>query len=119
MARKVVVTIVDDVDPEAVADETVVFSLDGTDYEIDLSADNAARLRDDLAVWVAHARRTSGRTTAPKAKSKTASAAVRTRVDPQQTAAIRDWARRNGHQVSARGRIAADVVELYNTAHAS
>jgi len=31
--------------------------------------------------------------------------------------AIRDWARRNGHQVSDRGRIAASVVDAFEAAH--
>lgn len=124
MARKVTVTVVDDVDSESEADETVEFSLDGVGYEIDLTADNAARLRDGMSMWVAHARRAPGasgrRAGAPKQKTKTSPAArVRTGIDREQTAAIRDWARRNGHRVSARGRIATAVVELYNTAHAS
>jgi len=33
------------------------------------------------------------------------------------TATIRAWARRNGHPVSARGRIPADVRDAYNAAH--
>ncbi|WP_280377176.1 Lsr2 family DNA-binding protein, partial [Nocardia wallacei] len=36
--------------------------------------------------------------------------------DREQTAAIRDWARRNGYNVSSRGRIQADVVAAYNKA---
>ena len=31
---------------------------------------------------------------------------------------IREWARRNGHKVSARGRISADITEAYNKAAA-
>ncbi|WP_252920646.1 Lsr2 dimerization domain-containing protein, partial [Mycolicibacterium smegmatis] len=37
MAKKVTVTLVDDFDGEATADETVEFGLDGVTYEIDLS----------------------------------------------------------------------------------
>ncbi|GAA4475307.1 Lsr2 family protein [Rhodococcus olei] len=120
MARKVTVRVVDDVDSESEADQTVEFSLDGTGYEIDLTSHNAARLRDDLAVWVAHARRTPGRgTTAPTSKPAPTAARARTVIDRNQAAAIRDWARRHGHPVSARGRIAAGIVELYNSAHTS
>ena len=48
MAKKVTVTLVDDFDGEAAADETVEFALDGVSYEIDLSAKNATKLRNDL-----------------------------------------------------------------------
>ncbi len=33
------------------------------------------------------------------------------------TAAIRDWARTNGHPVSPRGRLSADIVDAFNAAH--
>jgi hypothetical protein len=55
MAQKVQVVLVDDLD-NGPADETVTFSLDGVSYEIDLSHDNAAKLRDVLATYVGHAR---------------------------------------------------------------
>ena len=52
MAKKVTVTLVDDFDGEGAADETVEFGLDGVTYEIDLSAKNATKLRNDLKQWV-------------------------------------------------------------------
>ena len=66
MAQKIVVTRVDDVDGEP-ADETVRFSLDGVDYEIDLSADNASDLRNGLAGYVSAGRRVGGRNIAVRA----------------------------------------------------
>ncbi|MFE3281001.1 histone-like nucleoid-structuring protein Lsr2 [Nocardia sp. NPDC059239] len=42
-------TVVDDVDTESEADETVEFSVDGTGYETNLTAGNSARLRENLA----------------------------------------------------------------------
>lgn len=33
------------------------------------------------------------------------------------TAAVREWAIENGHEVNARGRIAADVIAAYSQAH--
>lgn len=110
MAKKVTVTLVDDFDDSKTADETVEFGVDGVTYEIDLSSKNADKLRDDVAKWAEHARRVGGR---KRAKGITTKASV----DREQTAAIRDWARRNGHQVSSRGRIAAGVVDAYNEAH--
>src|SRR4051812_41204704 len=48
MAQRVEVVLIDDVDGGEAA-ETVAFALDGANYEIDLSEENAAKLRDGLA----------------------------------------------------------------------
>lgn len=119
MAKKVTVTLIDDVDGEAVADETVEFGLDGVSYEIDLSEDNAELLREQFQSWIDSARRVSGRRRVkPAAATATATATkARVPVDREQSAAIREWARRNGHKVSARGRISAEVIEAYNKAN--
>ncbi|MBC3760436.1 histone-like nucleoid-structuring protein Lsr2 [Quadrisphaera oryzae] len=111
MAQTLQVVLVDDLDGGP-ADQTVTFSLDGTDYEIDLSAENAARLRDDLAVWVGHARRT---TTVRRARSGAAPGAGAA-ADGVDVAAVRAWARENGHTVNERGRVPAAVVEAYRAA---
>lgn len=108
MAQTLQVVLVDDLDGGP-ADQTVTFSLDGTDYEIDLSAQNAARLRDDLAVWVGHARRTTAGRRARTAPSPGAG-------DGVDVAAVRAWARENGHTVNERGRVPAAVVEAYRAA---
>lgn len=106
MAKKVTVTLVDDVDDTRYADETVEFAIDGVTYEIDLSRGNAQRLRSQLSTWVEHARQVDSE---PRAAT--------VHHDPGTAAAIRDWARRNGIGVSSRGRVASDVVDLYNAAH--
>ncbi|MFG1798286.1 Lsr2 family protein [Nocardia sp. NPDC049149] len=111
MARQVVVTLIDDYDGKSSAEETVIFGLDGVSYEIDLSVINASTLRGIFEHWTPHARKV-GR--APRGKSSKARQAT-TRED---SAAIRDWATKNGHKVSARGRISADVTEAYNKANA-
>ena len=59
MAQRVRVDLVDDVDGSP-AEESVNFALDGVNYVIDLSAENASKLRDALSLWVDHARRTGG-----------------------------------------------------------
>src|SRR3954447_4127167 len=56
MAQQVNVKFVDDLDGSDAAG-TVSFGLDGRSYEIDLSDDNAARLRDSLAAFIAAARK--------------------------------------------------------------
>ena len=59
VARITRVTLVDDLDGGE-ASETVYFSFEGRHYEIDLTAQNAAKLRDSLAPFVAAARRRDG-----------------------------------------------------------
>ncbi|HKN99799.1 MAG TPA: Lsr2 family protein [Pseudonocardiaceae bacterium] len=71
MASRTVVELFDDLDGGR-ADETVTFSLDGVDYEIDLSKANAAALRDVFAQYVEHAHRApvrAKRKSARKAKT--------------------------------------------------
>jgi Lsr2 len=115
MARKVQVILSDDLDENLPADETVSFALDGTSYEIDLAEKNAKEMREAFSRYVSAARkvgRSSGR-----ASGGGRSRATGGRMDREQAGAIREWARRNGHQVSDRGRIPASVVEAYESAH--
>ena len=119
MAQQVNVKFVDDLDGSDAAG-TVAFALDGRAYEIDLSEDNAARLRDSLASFVAAGRKSGGAGAAAgrRAPKMTASSGRRPQpLDREQTAAIRAWARQNGHQVSDRGRISKTVVDAFQAAH--
>ncbi|MBS4103001.1 histone-like nucleoid-structuring protein Lsr2 [Tsukamurella paurometabola] len=114
MARKVTVTLTDDLDDSVAADETVQFSLDGVQYEIDLSTKNAEKLRKAIRPFTEAARRTGGRKqTGTPASSRRGRAAI----DREQSKAIRDWAKRAGHTVSERGRISQDVIDAYNAAN--
>jgi hypothetical protein len=115
MAQQVNVKFVDDLDGTEAAG-TVSFGLDGKIYEIDLSDDNAAKLRDLLAVFVGAARKSGGSatTSSRRAQKMTASSDRRPQpLDREQTAAIRAWARQNGHQVSDRRRISKTVVDAF------
>ena len=112
MAQKVTVTLVDDLDG-GTAEETVEFGIDGVSYEIDLSAGNAGKLRDSLADYVSNARKAGGRRKAPS-PARRASSGGRASVDREQNAAIREWARKNGFNVSDRGRIPAEVLDAYH-----
>jgi len=116
MARKVQVILSDDLDDSISADETVTFALDGTTYEIDLSEKNASEMRDVFGKYVSAARKVSrgGRASGAGRSRATGGGG---RMDREQAGAIRDWARKNGHEVSDRGRIPASVVEAYEAAH--
>lgn len=113
MAQKITVALVDDLDG-GTAEETVEFGVDGVSYEIDLSSGNAGKLRDALAEYVAHARRSGGRRRSTRAVGRGAGGGGRASVDREQNAAIRDWARKRGMTVSDRGRIPSDVLEKYH-----
>ncbi len=110
MAQRVQIVLEDDLDGGDAA-ETVTFGLDGVTYEIDLNEKNAAKLRDNLASWVGHARRSGGRRAGAR-RSGSAPAGRRTDLS-----AVREWARKNGHQVSDRGRVSAVVQQAYDNAH--
>ena len=117
MAQKVLVQLVDDLDGSTSDDiSTVTFGLDGVTYEIDLTADNADSLRDSLADFVANAQRIGGRV--KRGGSPAAVAGTGTARSKEQTQAIRAWAKKNGHDVSDRGRIPTAVVEAFEAAHA-
>jgi hypothetical protein len=112
MAQKHIVQLIDDLDGGPAA-ETVTFGIDGSQYEIDLTAKNAAKLRESLATYVASARRSvrSGSRAAATAGRRSGRPA---RSDREQTHAIREWARKSGHKVGDKGRIPAHIVEAYH-----
>ena len=114
MARKVQVILSDDLDENLTADETVSFALDGTNYEIDLAEKNAKEMREVFSRYVSAARKV-GRAVRASGGGRTRASGGR--MDREQAGAIREWARRNGHQVSDRGRIPASVVAAYEDAH--
>jgi hypothetical protein len=120
MAQKVQVMLVCDLhDDEVEGAETVVFGLDGSNYEIDVCEDHAAELRDAFAPYVGAARR-AGRAPAVAGARRgrsTGRASSGAANDRQRVQDIRQWARENGHAVSERGRLSASVVEAYEAAH--
>ena len=110
MAKTTIVQLTDDLDGSK-ADKTVSFGIDGANYEIDLSQENAAALEDAFAKYVGAARRVSGRAAAGRGRT------TRTTVSSD-SKAVRAWAASNGIEVSPRGRIPADVVKQFEAANA-
>jgi hypothetical protein len=106
MATRTTLTLEDDLDGGP-ADETLRFALGGAEYEIDLSKKNARAFRRQLAPFSAHAR---------KAGTGSRRRGARTVPGRARNTAIRAWAREQGIAVSERGRIAATVIERYETA---
>ncbi|HET6560654.1 MAG TPA: Lsr2 family protein [Marmoricola sp.] len=117
MAQRVNVVLVDDIDGSEAA-ETVTFGLDGAQYEIDLSADNADKLREALAPYVGHGRRAGGRRRSSGGSAGRSSASRSGSASGGPSAAdIRVWARENGWEVPERGRVSAEVRDAYAAAH--
>ncbi|WP_308286318.1 histone-like nucleoid-structuring protein Lsr2 [Actinomycetospora endophytica] len=115
MATRTLVTLVDDLDGTT-ADESVSFGLEGVGYEIDLTTEHAAALREILAPFVAAARRTGGRQSsrpaaaAARPASPSGAGAVRSR---STNVEIRSWAAEHGVELAERGRIPSRVVQAF------
>jgi len=109
MAQRVQVLLVCDLhDDDTEGTETVLFSVEGASYEIDVCNRHAAELRDSFAPYVGAARRVSrGGGSAGRRRR------VATGVDP---AAVRAWAKSQGLKVNERGRIPADIVDRFTAA---
>lgn len=113
MAQQVLVQLVDDLDGTTSSDvSTVLFSLDGVTYEIDLTEANAERLRGSLTQYVDSARRVGGRIKRGAKAGQNGSGAA------NDAGLVRAWANENGFGLSGRGRIPSHVVEAYRTAKA-
>lgn len=82
--------------------ETVSYSFDGQRYEIDLTSKNAAAFRKAFEKYV---------------KVSRAKGSARKAGEVSEATVIREWARKNGHKVSDRGRIPEEVVTAYHNAN--
>jgi hypothetical protein len=114
MGKRIVEELIDDLDGTP-AVETVQFGMDGTLYQVDLSAANAARLRDALAAFIGAARR---RRRAPAFVARGGHpGGNRTGNDRDENRAIREWAAGHGLPVSRLGRLKQEIVNQYRAAH--
>jgi hypothetical protein len=121
MAQRTIVTLVDDLTGEVAENiSTVEFALDGRTYELDLTDDNSAKLHDALSQYVNAARKIGGRRRSaarPDGGSKSTGRA--TGYNRETLKSIREWAKKNGHNISDRGRLPAEVVQAWETAQAA
>jgi hypothetical protein len=97
MAQTVIVQLTDDIDGGE-ADETISFSLNGKTYEIDLSAENAERLREAFAPFIEKGRRSGRGEPAPRTRASTASAGATSKtlfsgLEAEDKARFRAWAK--------------------------
>lgn len=117
VAKRTIQMLIDDISGGD-ADETVRFAVDGTNYEIDLSAENATKFREALAPFVSHGTRLgrgsvvprqggAPRSMQPAGQNKEMNAAIRL------WAQSSPWCKEKGYEVSDRGRIRAEVADAY------
>ncbi|HEY2428742.1 MAG TPA: Lsr2 family protein [Acidimicrobiales bacterium] len=117
MAQKVEVILTCDLDDEDTpAAETVAFSYDGQAFEFELCAAHLDEFRRTMRRYADSARSGGSAARRRAARGGSARRPAREGSDPSELAAIRDWARNHGHQVSDRGRISAAVRAAYEAA---
>lgn len=105
---KKIVEVVDDFDGTP-ADQTVRFAFNGASYEIDLNRAHFEEFAEAIQPYIKAGRKTGSTRRRGNAGNPT---------QRLETAKIRAWAKENGHNVSERGRIPAEVVEEYRKAQA-
>jgi hypothetical protein len=114
MAERTIQRLIDDLDGSVIPDggERIEFSVRGAAYHIDLSKANVDKFDKALKPYIS---------AATKLRDPRRQATTGTRIGPppskEQLEAIRNWARKNGHEVANRGRIKADVRAAYEAAH--
>ncbi|HZX99109.1 MAG TPA: Lsr2 family protein [Dermatophilaceae bacterium] len=108
--------LIDDLDESEEDVENVLLGLDGTNYEIDLSAANAGRLREKLARFIDAASAVKVSKSVP-AKAGRRGNAGPISADRDQVQAVRAWARAAGYEVSSRGRVSKAIQEAFDAAH--
>lgn len=110
MAKHTIIQLTDDID-NSEATETVEFALDGQAYEIDLNDEHAAQLREVIAKYVEAARKAGRSNVTSIAKPR--ARRVETDVD---TKTVKEWAKANGRDVPARGRLPQALIAEFKAA---
>jgi Lsr2 len=123
VAKEIIVKRVDDLDGSD-ATGTIPFAFDGIAYKIDVNDKHADQFRALMQPYLKAAEKI-GRvdlnriaTTPGRHVVQPARRAV-TRMDREQTRAIREWAKRKGKKISNQGRIPEAIVREYEEAMAA
>lgn len=112
MAKKHITQTIDDLDGSVIEDgTTLTFALEGRSYEIDLSSENADKLRDSFRPYISAARPVGTSPLTPRRTPRGRAIPTRDLID------VRSWAQKNGFPINDRGRISATVLAAYDAAH--
>ena len=113
MAQKVIREFIDDIDGSE-AERTFPFAVDGTNYEIDLSSQNIKEFNEAIGGFVESARKVKASGHGRRVHKTSTSDSGRSR---EQTQAVREWARQQGHSINDRGRIPVSIQQAFDQAH--
>ena len=117
MAQRILTVLTCDLhDKDVDAVESVSFSVQGTSYEMDLCEAHLKRFHDSLGTFTANARSASSRGSArarTRGRKPTRRKVAAASGSVSETQAMSEWARSNGHAISAKGRIPAHIVDQY------
>jgi len=119
MAQRTQVILTCDVhDGAAEAADTVSFTVEGQAYECELCEPHLNEFREAMEIWSSHSRLVGVARGAQSAGGR-APRSSRRRVtsDGPSSSDVREWARAQGMEVSARGRVAAELHAAYAAAH--
>ncbi|WP_460843850.1 histone-like nucleoid-structuring protein Lsr2 [Nocardioides marmoraquaticus] len=111
MASRVITQLISDLSGEEIGDgqgESVQFGYRGTNYTIDLTADEAAAFDEAIATYIENATQQGRARTTRKSAGRSQTGDAK---------AIREWAQGQGIDVPARGRIPAELREQYEAAN--
>ena len=113
MARREILT--DDIDGSEGA-QTISYTVDGQEYEIDLSEENVQRFHAAVEPFVSKSRQVE-RQAAPARRGRGDGRRRSGSSGRDDIPQIRAWAESQGMDVSGRGRIKKEVIDAYDAAH--
>ncbi|MFG2638908.1 Lsr2 family protein [Streptomyces sp. NPDC048362] len=109
MAQKVVTIYTDDLTgTESDEASTHTFSLNGVEYEIDLTPDSYDKLDEALRPFIERGRKVG--------RAKSAGRAQKASTGGPSAEEVRAWARENGYDVNDRGRVPRQIREAFEAA---
>lgn len=118
MSKKTVEILVDDLDESPIFEgegRTVTISIDGRDFQRDLTNEHIAELYTVLSRFIGPIE--DNRPSSAATPSKQVLPAQSSRPLAENLNLVREWARRNGHKVNDRGRIPYSIMDAYTKAH--
>jgi hypothetical protein len=113
MAQRIVLS--DDLDGSE-ATQTLHYTVDGQEYEIDLSEENVQRFHEALEPFVSKSREVV-RQPQPARRSRGDGRRRSSASGREDIPQIRAWAESQGMDVSARGRVKKEIIDAYDQAH--
>jgi Lsr2 len=107
----------DDLDGTTENVRNLTYTLEGQDYEIDLSEDNVQRFYSALEPFVAKSRQVKRHASTAPARRRGGDGRRSGGSGRDDIPDVRAWAQANGFDVSERGRIKKEILDKYDEAH--